>query len=134
MHFNIEKSICLTTGELCQHQFVMRGYVNKGDGRYFGVCTVIERGNGLWEPTAWQVNPPTNKKGLEVRPPNDYAIQGTKFLMSLGYRVSGTFELHRLKAYKRMFRGFFTLVLIKNIDKTYNGKVLHFAYVEFKEI
>jgi len=124
VYFNCEPAICQTTGELCPHQFVMRGYADKNHARYYGVVTVIERENGLWEPTGWMTN---------NHAPKDYHIQGIKYLMSIGYRVSGTFEKHRLNAYRRMFKSHFDLVEIEDRTKTYNGKELKFTYVEFKE-
>ena len=122
MFFNIEPAICQTRKELCPHQFVMRGYADENQSRNFGVSTVIERGNGLWEITGFVT---TNHA------PAGYYEAGLNYLISKGYSLSASIEKHRLSAYERKLKGKFELRKIKEGTKQYNGQKLYFWYVEF---
>jgi hypothetical protein len=123
MYFELEQPVCETTGKPCENIFVCRGYRQKGMAKYFCQSTVIQRKNGLWEPTAWVTD----------RPPRGYHIEGMRFLLGRFGRISGTFETRLLRAYRRMFRGHYELVELETKVKEYNGRDISFTYVEFKK-
>lgn len=122
IYFEAEAPKCQKTGIACKQIFVVRGYKCRKMARYFLVVTVVKRENDYWEPTAWMTN---------NHAPKNYQTLGLDYLIGLGLKISGTFELHRLKAYRRFFRKHYTLKLIEKKQKMYGGKFLHLAYVEF---
>jgi hypothetical protein len=125
MYIEIEYPKCETTQKTCDNIFILRGYTDKNKSKYFASTTVILRKDDLWEPTAWIT---TGKA------PKGYQIDAIQYLINSGYRVSGTFETVKLKAYKRYFKKAFDLKTVREKIKLYNGIQIDFTYVEFIQI
>lgn len=116
------------------YTYIYRTYPAKGTLRYVFSMPISYRGNGEWEAHAWN---PIAKLWPEA--PN-WAHADTllwlhaelKKVEGRFVKLTGTFEIDRLKAYRRMFRKHFELHVLRGVEKYFNGALFKGAVVEIR--
>lgn len=107
--------------------FAIRGYRKEGDVDYCGMCTVEPREPGEYEICKWIVKPPI---------PIDYLPRAIKEIRKVlpFERLTCTFEKRKYPFYKRYFARYnYSIPIIKEFKKEYNGTMIDFCYVELVE-
>ena len=121
-HF-LEENTCYT--------YIYRLYKERGTLRYVFAMPISYRGNGEWEAHAWNsLTKLWPEAPLSVFPEillwiyNELKAREKMFL-----KLTGTFEIDRLKAYRRLFRKHIELVELRQVSKVYNGSELNAVVV-----
>ena len=111
--------------------YIYRLYPEYGTLRYIFAMPISYRGNGEWEAHAWNsLTKLWPEAPLSVFPEillwiyNELKAREKMFL-----RLTGTFEIDRLKAYRRLFRKHIELVELRQVSKVYNGATLNAVVV-----
>ena len=111
--------------------YIYRLYPEYGTLRYIFAMPISYRGNGEWEAHAWNsLTKLWPEAPLSVFPEillwiyNELKAREKMFL-----KLTGTFEIDRLKAYRRLFRKHIELVELRQVSKVYNGSELNAVVV-----
>jgi len=116
--------------------YIYRLYPEYGTLRYAFALPISYRGKGEWEAYAWNSlvklwpeAPLSLFPEILVWIYNEMRSVEPTFLA-----LTGTFEVDRLKAYKRMFKKYIEVTELRPIKKTYNGATLDGMVVSFEPI
>lgn len=121
-HF-LDENTCYT--------YIYRLYPEYGTLRYVFAMPISYRGNGEWEAHAWNsLTKLWPEAPLSVFPEILLWIyRELKAREKMFLKLTGTFEIDRLKAYRRLFRKHIELVELRQVSKVYNGAILQAAVV-----
>lgn len=114
--------------------YIYRLYLEPGTLRYVFAMPISYRGNGEWEAHAWNsLTKLCPSLSLSAFPEIMVWIQQELERIEPTFKkLTGTFEVDRLKAYQRLFRKSFLLEELRQVTKEYNGVILNAKVVWFK--
>ena len=112
--------------------FLVRWYKKPGTTRYSGTLTIVNRGNGEYEPVGW-MRPKEAKVNYHCELLRQIEDELKAVAPDFRY-VTGVFERDRLKAQERLWRKCYKLIPLRIIEREFNGQILHGVYVRFERL
>jgi len=113
--------------------YIYRLYIEKNSLRYVFSMPVSYRGDGEWEAHAWNsLVKLCPSIPMSAFPEILVWIRSELIRVEPTFKkLTGTFEIDRLKAYARLFRRSVKIESLRPVKKTFNGAELNGMVVEF---